>query len=156
MIAKLLIATMTLTAVAFSPVSQAADPLGALALKKYCGALKDASDSAEARLCLLYINGFVDGAIVTDERVTQNVVKEVDKQESLLDRAMRTRLLGQLRDFGPSFYAEFCVGKAVSIAGIADRVMAEFDYHSALENVAAQTIVFDALRRHYPCVSKAV
>lgn len=150
-----LILVAVATASVYAPATNAANPLGAESLKRYCSALQEAPESAEARLCLLYINGFVDGAVVTDERVTLNVVNEVERQESLLERAKRTRILGRLRDFGPSYYAEFCVGQAVSIAAVANQVTAEFDNYDSLEGVAAQAVVYSALQRHYPCMSKS-
>lgn len=67
-------------------------------------------DSKDGIFCLRYIQRFIDGAVATDERVTMNVAAEYQKEETWIDRAVRTRLGSRLDRYGPSFYAEFCLG----------------------------------------------
>ena len=112
-----------------------------------CEAVGSGSDTAQAQPCQVYIGAFV----TTDERVTHKVIDEADKRETFADRAMRTRMLRQLRDFGPSYYAEYCVGNAVS--NVASFVAGNFSQYDSLDGVAAQKVVVSAPRLRYPCVN---
>lgn len=104
--------------------ASAIEPLTALQLQEVCADARANPESPEARLCIYYVKGFLDGAVATDGRVAENVASEIDEQESFAERAIRTRVINRLNKFGPSVYAEFCVG---------------------------QPVVYDSLRRHYPC-----
>jgi hypothetical protein len=108
-------------------------------------------DSAEAQLCIYYVKGFLDGAVATDGRVAENVASEIDDRETFTERAIRTRVINRLRDYGPSVYAEFCVGQPDPIADVMMHVIDELERYEDLDGKKAQTIVDDALRRHYPC-----
>jgi hypothetical protein len=48
----------------------AIDPLSAKALDDICARATEEPDTIETRLCITYINGFLDGAVATDGRVT--------------------------------------------------------------------------------------
>ena len=66
----------------------------------------------------------------------------------------RTRVGNRLKEFGPSVYAEFCVGQPDPIADVVLHVIEELDRYDNLEGVQAQTVVYDSLRRHYPCIAE--
>lgn len=132
-----------------APRAFAIEPLTANQLAEVCSDADSASP--ETRLCVYYVKGFLDGAVATDGRVAENVVSEIDAQESFAERAIRTRVINRLRDFGPSVYAEFCVGQPDPIADVVLHVIEELDRYTTLEGVQAQTVVYDSLRRHYPC-----
>ena len=129
----------------------AVEPLDADSLKKYCSAESSDADAAKFRFCLLYVNGFLDGAVATDERVAKNVVDEIERDESLQARAVRTRIIRRLGMTGPTGYAEFCVGQPVPIVEVVAHVLEELDRYESLEDVKAQDVVYASLRRHYPC-----
>jgi hypothetical protein len=78
----------------------------------------------------------------------------MSEEETVSERAIRTRVINRLKDFGPSVYAEFCVGQPDPIADVMLHVVEELKRHDDLEGIAAQTIVYDSLRRHYPCVAE--
>ena len=132
--------------------ASAIEPLTAVQLKEICAEAKEKPDTAEARLCVYYVKGFLDGAVATDGRVAENVASEIDDQEGFTERAIRTRVIDRLERFGPSVYAEFCVGQPDPIADVVLHVIEELDRHDNLEGLKAQTILDDSLRRHYPCV----
>lgn len=132
----------------------AIEPLTAEQLEEICAGAVDNPDSTDSRLCIYYAKGFLDGAVATDGRVAENVVSEIDQQETFTERAIRTRVIKRLREFGPSVYAEFCVGQPDPIADVVLHVIEEMDRHQDLANVQAQTIVYDSLRRHYPCIEE--
>ncbi len=149
--ASLALSLLLLTA----PPASAIDPLSAAALRDICANAGDEPDTAEASLCVFYVKGFLDGAVATDGRVAENVAAEISEQDSFSERAIRTRVIDRLNRFGPSVYAEFCVGQPDPIAEVVQHVIEELDRHDDLDGVKAQTIVYDSLRRHYNCTPPA-
>ena len=145
---------MTLLLLTTTP-ALAIDPLSAKALRDICATAADQPDTAEARLCVFYVKGFLDGAVATDGRVAENVAAEITDKESFSQRAKRTRVIDRLNKFGPSVYAEFCVGQPDPIADVVLHVIEELERHDDLDGVKAQTIVYDSLRRHYSCTPSA-
>ena len=139
-------------ACALAPQPAAAiEPLAATDLKAVCAPAKKDPATADARQCVLYVKGFLDGAVATDGRVAENVAAEIEKEETFTERAIRTRVINRLEKYGPSAYAEFCVGQPDPIADVVLHVIEELDRYESLEGVHAQTIVYASLRRHYPC-----
>lgn len=136
-----------------APQASAIEPLTAAQLHEVCADSREQPDDPEARLCVYYVKGFLDGAVATDGRVAMNVASEVEEGETFTERAIRTRVGNRLKKFGPSVYAEFCVGQPDPIADVVLHVIEELDRYDDLEGVQAQTVVYDALRRHYPCTA---
>jgi hypothetical protein len=134
-----------------APRASAIEPLTAIQLQEACSDAGSNADSSESRLCIYYVKGFLDGAVATDARVAENVASEIDEQESFAERAIRTRVINRLKEFGPSVYANFCVGQPDPIVDVVRHVIEELDRYKDLEGVQAQTVVYDSLRRHYPC-----
>ena len=150
----LVISVAALSCVFIAPRSSAIEPLTATQLQEICADAVENADSAETRLCVFYVKGFLDGAVATDARVAENVLSEIGKKETFTERAIRTRVSKRLREFGPSAYAEFCVGQPDPIADVVEHVIEELDEHNDLANIQAQTVVYASLRRHYPCVAE--
>lgn len=138
-----------------APPAMAIDPLSANALRDVCANAADEPDTVEARLCVFYVKGFLDGAVATDGRVAENVAAEITEKETFSERAIRTRVIDRLNKYGPSVYAEFCVGQPDPIADVVLHVIEELDRHDDLDGIKAQTIVYDSLRRHYDCMPQA-
>lgn len=129
----------------------AVEALDAETLLDQCRGFDANPDTGSERLCVAYINGFLDGAVATDARVAENVADEIERTEGFTERAIRTRVIRRLEVTGPTGYAEFCVGKPVPIVDVVAHVNAEFERHGSLAGLKAQDIVYDALRRQYPC-----
>ena len=103
--------------------------------------------------CVRYIQGFIDGAMATDERVALNVAAEFEEEESFSQRAIRTRLNSRLGQFGSSYYAEFCLGAPVPLAEVVDRVVKDLgDGKFEVELKSAREVVYRTLRTSYPCL----
>jgi len=102
--------------------------------------------------CIRYIQGFIDGAVVTDERVAYNVADEYGRNETATERAIRARLATRIERFGSSYYAEFCLGEPLPLAEVARQVISDL---LTLENIEgrelARDVVYETLRREYPC-----
>ena len=131
--------------------ASAFEPLSGERLQEICASAEENTNTENARLCVFYIKGFLDGAVATDGRVAENVASEMSSEESFTERAIRTRVINRLRDFGPSVYAEFCVGQPDPIEDVVMHVIEELDRTESLADTPAQTIVYDSLKRHYPC-----
>ncbi len=112
----------------------AVSPLDEAQLRSSCQAYADKPDSPAAARCVLYVQGFLDGAVATDERVTMNVAQELSRNETLTERAIRTRLGDRVQLRGPTVYAEYCVGDPVPIQEIIRNVVAELERAGAFTN----------------------
>ena len=130
----------------------AVEKLTASELASHCRHLRGASEGADAIFCIRYIQGFIDGAIATDERVTMNVADEYDREESFSERAIRMRVGQRLASYGSSFYAEFCLGEPVALAEVVDKVAASLQRNPpSSDSTLARDVVYVTLREHYPC-----
>jgi len=145
----------TIGIIVFSAVASDAHAVEALSTEElisHCAVYEEDPDGEDGIFCVRYIQGFIDGAVVTDERVTYNVADEYDRSETFTERAIRTRLGSRIDRYGPSYYAEFCLGEPVPLAEVARVVIADL---LALENLEgrelARDVVYATLRREYPC-----
>jgi hypothetical protein len=100
-----------------------------------------------------YVQGFIDGAVATDERVTLNVVAELEQGETFSERAIRTRSPSRsLSRYGATVYAEFCLGAPVPLKEVVEHVIDDLMNRKVLEDtLLARDAVYTVLRRDYPC-----
>jgi hypothetical protein len=143
------LALLALTLISAGP-AMAVERLSAAELASHCAEVKTNPEGVDGIFCIRYIQGFIDGAVVTDERVTMNVADEYDREESFTERAIRIRLGQRLASYG-SYYADFCLGDPVPLAEVVTRVADHFEGIEASDNQLARTIIYSALREHYPC-----
>ncbi len=128
------------------------EALSTAELVSHCEKYHDEQATEDRVFCVRYIQGFIDGAVATDERVTRNVVKEYEKEESFSQRAARTRIGNRLDRFGSSVYADFCLGDPVPLKEVVERVVADVNNEAlASANPNARDLVYGSLRKHYPC-----
>lgn len=151
-------ATITRTVVAAvaaglcSPAAIAVEALTAAELARHCAAFESDPDSADAVFCVRYIQGFIDGAVATDAQVTRNVAEDIGEDESFRERVMRTRLGPRLERYGPSYYAEFCLGDPVPLERVVRDVIEGLNARDVAEmQPLARDVVYRTLRRRYPC-----
>ena len=131
--------------------ARAIEPLTAEELDEICAGVDLSAENSESRPCITYVKGFLDGAVATDGRVAENVASEFDDEESFSERAIRTRIIDRLNRFGPSVYADFCVGQPDPIVDVVQHVIEELERYDDLSTVQAQQVVYASLLRHYPC-----
>ncbi len=145
--------TLIFTVVAMMPLHLGAvETLSTAELAEHCAYFADDPESADGIFCVRYIQGFIDGAVATDERVTNNVAAELDEQESFTERALRTRVGNRLELYGPSYYAEFCLGEPVPLAEVVEKVVTELEDNDLVAaHPSARDLVYHALRTEYPC-----
>lgn len=124
-------------------------PVLASDLARECASGYSAEDVPER--CAIYIAGFLDGAVSTDTRVAENVADEIDRDETLTQRAIRTRVGERMRRFGPSVYAEYCIGDPVPIQEVIALIRSDFDAKPPSSSDLARDSVYSVLRKNYPC-----
>jgi hypothetical protein len=121
--------------IAFSAVAgdaRAVEALSTEELISHCAVYEEDPEGEDGIFCVRYIQGFIDGAVVTDERVTYNVADEYDRDET--------------------FTAVFCLGEPLPLAEVARVVIADLLALEELEGrELAREVVYETLRREYPC-----
>lgn len=130
----------------------AVEALSTAELVSHCEKYHD-DDAEEDRIfCTRYIQGFIDGAIATDERVMRNVAKEYEENETFSERAMRTRIGNRLGRFGPTVYAEYCLGDPVPLREVVEHVVEDSKNPELIAaHPLARELVYKTLRSHYSC-----
>ena len=140
------------TAIMAASDARAVEALSTEELISHCAVYEQDPDGEDGIFCVRYIQGFIDGAVATDERVTYNVANEYDRDETFTERAIRTRLGSRIERYGPSYYAEFCLGEPVPLAEVVKVVIADLSQLKNLEGrELARDVVYSTLRRAYPC-----
>lgn len=135
-----------------APAAWAVEALSTEELVSHCEKYHDEKASEDRTFCVRYIQGFIDGAVATDERVANNVTREFGEGESFSERATRTRIGARLQRYGPSVYAEYCLGDPVPLEEVVERVVADLADEAAVAKFPrARDAVYETLRTHYPC-----
>ena len=131
--------------------ARAVETLSTEELVSHCIYFEQDPESVDGVFCVRYIQGFIDGAVATDERVTNNVADEYDRDESFSERAIRTRLGRRVERFG-TYYAEFCLGEPVPLKTVVELVVADLeDTRRVANQPRARDFVYATLRQHFPC-----
>ncbi|MFT5665043.1 MAG: hypothetical protein ACI9JR_002449 [Gammaproteobacteria bacterium] len=134
----------------FPVISQASPHLGRADFDRICGETTQQKNAEEVTLCEIYTIGFIDGAVSTDPRVVENLVKEVERSD-FTARALRTRTGLKMKSQGYSVYANFCIDSSVQAADITAHVKKSLDKQKGLSGNIPREIVFDVLQTSYPC-----
>lgn len=131
----------------------AVEPLSTKELAEHCLQYADDPEGEDAIFCVRYVQGFIDGAVATDERVMLNVVAEIEKDETYAQRAIRIRNPSRsVSRYGPTVYAEFCLGAPVPLREVVEHVIDDLMNRKVLEeSLLARDAVYTVLRRDYPC-----
>ncbi|MGD2170752.1 MAG: Rap1a/Tai family immunity protein [Gammaproteobacteria bacterium] len=132
--------------------TRAVEPLASGEFASHCINYRSAPEGIDGIFCVRYIQGFIDGAVVTDERVMMNVSDQYSEEETFAQRAIRTRLGTDLERFGGSYFAEFCLGEPIPLAEVVEHVvnrLEEIDFKP--QTRLAREFVYQVLREDYPC-----
>ena len=124
--------------------------LSAERLQQYCSEYdKGKTPQSEGEhACVVYLRGFVDGALAADERLA----KPADPQhKSWIDRARRTRLGLHRTTDCLNAYNDYCLGDSVSMEDVIDRVVAQLQSQSFQAGTTAQEAVHSILKQQFPC-----
>ena len=139
----------------FAPKAWAVEALSTAELVSHCDRYHETDATEDRIFCVRYIQGFIDGAVATDESVTRNVAEEYESQESYSERAKRTRIGSRLERFGATVYADYCLGDPVPLREVVEHVVDDSqDEALVAANPLARDLVYSTLRNHYPCEEK--
>ena len=143
---------MIISALMLAPSAFAVEALSTEELVSHCDKYHDPQAEKDRIFCVRYIQGFIDGAVATDERVAQNIVKEYEKEESFSERAARTRIGSRLDRYGYTVYADYCLGDPVPLKEVVEHVVDAMENPNLVDaNPLARDLVYRVLRRDYPC-----
>lgn len=106
-----------------APEASAVEALSTEELMSRCDKYYDERAEEDRIFCARYVQGFIDGAVATDERVTRNIVEEYQEEETFSQRAVRTRIGNRMERFGASVYAEFCLGDPIPLKEVVEHVV---------------------------------
>ncbi len=140
-------------ALGFALDSRAIEVLSVHELVSHCEYLESDPKDTNPEYCIRYIQGFVDGAVETDERIMQDLTSAGKGGETLTERAKRTRMPRRGAYDRPGSLAGFCLGDPLPLRELVDTVVADLvalDVGDTAQS-PARVAVDDSLRRHYPC-----
>jgi hypothetical protein len=104
----------------------------------------------EDSVCYEYINGFIDGAILTDSAIIENITKEKEEFSSFFKRAYKTRV-GRTRDQVPvTYYAKFCLPEDMSRKAVIEELIHELD-EQVIGKQSFRNTLYDTMKRVYAC-----
>ncbi len=132
----------------------AIEPLSTEELASHCSFYAKDPKGVDAVFCVRYIQGFIDGAVATDDKVLENALTNVNSVETFSERAIRLRKARRVSS-NPTYYAEFCLGTGVSLKTVVEKIITRFSqrkYNS--KTVPARDAVYTILRNEYPCSTK--
>jgi len=133
----------------------AVEALSTADLASHCVHYEKEPNGVDAVFCIRYIQGFIDGAIATDEKVALNAVNNSSESESFSERAIRQRAARLKRD-DPTFFAEFCLGTPVHLKKVVEKVVSDLNNRKVIsKELLARDAVYYVLRKEYPCTLNA-
>lgn len=137
----------------FSSQSRALELLTVHELVVHCEYLTSDPEGVDGQYCIRYIQGFIDGAVETDERIVQSLESVGNDEETFTERAIRTRMPRRGAYERPGSLAGFCLGDPLQLRQIVDTIVADLVDLDIGETAKspARIAVEDSLRRHYPC-----
>lgn len=144
---------LALVIMATAPFARAVEVLSVHELVSHCERLEVEPDGADSQYCIRYIQGFIDGAVVTDVRVMLSIETEPERGETFSERAKRTRAPSRADQVRAARLAGFCLGDPLPLRDVVDLVVADLvqlDLGETPESPAREA-VYGSLRDHYPC-----
>ncbi|MFK8020745.1 MAG: Rap1a/Tai family immunity protein [Pseudomonadales bacterium] len=156
---KSFVCSLSLMFGVFTTSLQAIEALPANELFEHCALYHEDPEGKDAIFCVRYIQGFIDGAIATDERVLKNLEAEYSAtNETFSARAIRMRSSDRQRQrllerFGASSYADICLGAPVPLMAVVQIVVENLNGKADQwpDNKSAREVVLATLTEHYPC-----
>tara|TARA_R110002110_G_scaffold415561_1_gene650782 strand:- start:83025 stop:83501 length:477 start_codon:yes stop_codon:yes gene_type:complete len=112
-------------------------------------------DAVAMALCSSYIEGFLDGALVTDTAIVNNISSGKGGAEAsdFMTRAYQTRV-GSSRGVLPATYlAEFCLPADLPRSSLVERLaklLASHRFDTAKRETVADAL-YDEIKRSFPC-----
>ncbi|MDZ4729971.1 MAG: Rap1a/Tai family immunity protein [Xanthomonadales bacterium] len=146
------ITVVTCALLSFPFKAFAVEALETAELASHCKNYLAGEDTVDGTFCVRYIQGFIDGAVATDERVTLSVSDEYERDETFTERATRTRIGTRVKRYGASVYAGYCLGDPLPLRDVVRKVVADLaDAGKVSASPLARDLVYSTLTSAYPC-----
>ncbi len=142
---------IALSLVLISNKTDAIEPLSTKELALHCSSYASEPKGVDAAFCVRYIQGFIDGAVATDDKVLENALDNLNSRETFSERAIRLRKARRISN-SPTYYADFCLGSREPLKVIVEKIISRFSQRKFnSKNVPAREAVYQILRNEYPC-----
>ena len=112
------------------------------------------SDSTQAttpsEACSAYIEGFLDGALVTDTAIVESVTAQDSVTSDYFKRAYMTRVSQQRMPMPATALAHFCLPESTSRAEVVATLASELSARAA-DGSELSLSLYDIIKDRYPC-----
>jgi hypothetical protein len=118
-----------------------------------CEAYQAGTNKEHVNACKLYIDGFIDAALVTEDALIMSVNQNNGghaEQSAFVQRAYQTRLPRRLSSKIDNVDYQFCLESDPDRVAIASNIAKELNI-SELESKPLKKILFETLVRIFPC-----
>jgi len=118
-----------------------------------CKAYQQGEDKSEINPCKLYIDGFIDSSLLTEDGVVQPkamIGRNAPQQSDFLKRAYRTRVLTTSSMLTNEDTHQFCIPREYDRKAIASSVAKSMDI-SQLAEKQLKEVLFETLISDFPC-----
>ncbi len=99
--------------------------------------------------CHAYIEGFLDGALVTDAAIVDSVAAKEPATSGFYQRAYQTRVSSQRLNLPPTSLAHFCLPDNESRAEVVEAISAGLLGRNDDEPISE--VLYAILKQKYPC-----
>ncbi|AZQ85381.1 hypothetical protein EKO29_16155 [Colwellia sp. Arc7-635] len=118
-----------------------------------CKAYQQGEDKSEINPCKLYIDGFIDSSLLTEDGVVQPkamIERNAPEQSDFLKRAYRTRVLTTSSMLSNEDSHQFCIPLEYDRRSIASSLAKSMDI-SQLDEKQLKEVLFETLIADFPC-----
>ena len=118
-----------------------------------CKAYQQGEDKSEINACKLYIDGFIDSSLLTENGVVKPkaIIERIAPQQSdFLKRAYRTRVLTTSSMLSNEEAHQFCIPRECDRREIASSIAKSMDINQ-LAHKQLKQVLFETLIADFPC-----
>ncbi len=105
------------------------------------------AEQIDSENCRTYIQGFLEGALITDTAIVQTIT---DEQSDFFQRAYKTRTSGSRENLPATYLARFCLTPDESQSNLIDEVV-NYIKGRAMTALPLNQVVYNSLKSLYPC-----
>jgi hypothetical protein len=109
-----------------------------------------AATAEETAVCHAYIEGFLDGAIITDTAIIESVADNESAESDYFKRAYLTRVGSNSRILPPTALAHFCLPEGTERDNVVTTIATAMAEKSASGSDVSQSL-YNILKASYPC-----
>ena len=120
---------------------------------KSCTSYQKGIDKSEINACKLYIDGFIDSSLLSDDAAIQPkaiINDDSTKQSSFLQRAYKTRVFSTPTSLPTEITYKFCIPSEYDRKYVASKVAKSLNIEH-LADKSLRVVLFEALVSKFPC-----